>query len=188
MAVQQLVLLAWLGGVEVAVAEAPDPEAGSTGVALGGFEARQAVEALALVAVDVGPAAAQLGQFELAAGDEGVGEDAPVAVFGVGDRVGTEESRRRLRERAAHRGGGGVGAALGRVAGPDVLGGVDADQADVGELAGGQADPQGVAVDGVGDLRGGGRGHRFRRDFWGRGRRAAQSRDGKAERNDHRQP
>jgi len=44
-----------------------------------------------------------------------------------------------------------LGTALDRGAGLHVLGGVDADQAHVGEVARGEPDAQRVAVDGVGD-------------------------------------
>ncbi len=88
---------------------------------------------------------------------------------------------------AFHRGGGGLRAALGRVAGPDVLGGVDADQAHVGELAGAAADPQGVAVDGVGDLRSDCDAGGVRRHLRRRGRRAAHRTRGDDSSNDGRE-
>ena len=50
-----------------------------------------------------------------------------------------------------HRGSGGGGAALDRVARFDVLGGVDADEANVVEVAAWKADPERVAVDGIVD-------------------------------------
>src|SRR4029077_3369809 len=144
-------LQAGLGRVEVAAATAPDAAAAASSRPLRSFETRETVEALFVVAVDVGPPATQLDGFELAAGDVGVGEQAAVAIFGVGDGVGSQDDDGAFGRKALHRGGRGPGTALGRVAGANILRGIDTDQADVGEIAGGKLDPKGVAVDGVGD-------------------------------------
>jgi hypothetical protein len=71
--------------VEVAAAGGPDAALGAAGLVLGALEAGETVEALALEAVDLGPAATELGNFELAAADEGMGEKAAIAVFRVGN-------------------------------------------------------------------------------------------------------
>ena len=91
--------------MEVAVAVSPNADMSLAGVSFGGFEGRQPVEALALVAVDVGPAAAQLGEFELMTLDEGVGENAPVAVAAGGDGVGAKDNRGSSGGEPPHRGG-----------------------------------------------------------------------------------
>jgi hypothetical protein len=107
---------------------------------------------LIVVAVDVGEAAAQLGDLDLAAVDEGVGEEATVAVLGAGYRVGPRGYRCPVRCEALHRSCRSLRPALGWETGADVLRGVDADEADIGEIAAGELDPQGFAVDGVDDL------------------------------------
>src|SRR6478609_7418620 len=71
--------------MEVAAAGGPDAAPGAAGLVLGALEAGEAVEALALEAVDLGPAATKLSEFKLAPGDEGMGEKTAVAVFCVGN-------------------------------------------------------------------------------------------------------
>lgn len=81
------------GRVEVAVAARPDSATSATGGALCALEASEPVEALAAVAVDLGPAAAQLRQFELMPANERMGKEAPVAIMRSGGRVGAEDDR-----------------------------------------------------------------------------------------------
>lgn len=141
------------GRVEVAAATTPDTAIRGAGGRLGRVEAAHAVEGLPVVAVDVGPAAAELGQFQAAAVYPCVGEDAPVDVFATGHGVVAEHDGRAFGGEAVHRARRRPGAALDRGPGLHVLGAVDADESDVGEVAVGLADPQRVAVDRVGDRR-----------------------------------
>lgn len=137
--------------MEVAAAGRPDAAPGAASLGLGTGEAGKAVEALAVEAVDLGPASAKLGEFELVTADEGVGENPPIAILCASDGIAVKDNARPFRCERAHGSGGVLGAALDRSAGLHVLGGVDADQAHVGEVTRGQPDPQRVAIDGVGD-------------------------------------
>jgi hypothetical protein len=137
--------------MEVAATGRPDAAPSAAGRALSALEAGEAIEALSLEAVDLGPALAKLGKFELVAADEGVGENPPIAILRASDGIAVKDNARPFRCERAHGGGGVLGAALDRSAGLHVLRGVDADQAHVGEVARRQPDPQRVAIDGVGD-------------------------------------
>lgn len=108
--------------MEVAAAARPDAATGSASLVLGALEDGEAVEALALEAVDLGPAATKLSEFELAPSDEGVGKNSAVAVFRIGNRVATKGDARAVRRERVHGIGGGLGAALDRLAEPDALG------------------------------------------------------------------
>ena len=73
-----------------------------------------------------------------------MGENPAVAVFRIGHRIAAKDDARAVRRERVHGIGGGLGAALDRLAGPDALGGVDTDKPDVGEVARGQPDAQRV--------------------------------------------
>jgi|ERR1700733_812267 len=149
----RLILGSRLGRVKIAVAAAPDTTALATGRPLRGFEARQTIEALILIAIDVGEATPELSEFELTAVDDRVGEKPAVAIGFAGNRVGTKNDVDTFGRKAFHRRNSRLGPALGRIARTDVLGRVDTNKADIGEGARRQANPQGVAVDGVVDRR-----------------------------------
>lgn len=137
--------------MEVAAADRPDAEMGAAGVALGALKSREAVEALALEAVDLGPATPKLDGFKLAPADKCMGEKAAVAVAVAGDGIAAKENAGTFGCELAYGGGGVLGPALDRGARPNVLGGVDTDEPNVVEPAGGPTDAEGVAVDDVGD-------------------------------------
>jgi hypothetical protein len=137
--------------MEVAAAGRPDAAPGAASLGLGAVEAGEAVEMLAVEAVDLGPASAKLGEFKLMPSNKGVGENPAVAIFRIGYRVSAKDDARAVRRERVHGIGGSLGAALDRGAGSSALGAVDADKPDVGETAGRQPDAQRVAVDGVDD-------------------------------------
>jgi hypothetical protein len=112
--------------MEVAATGRPDAAPCAAGRALSALEAGEAIEALALEAVDLGPASAKLGKFELVVADEGVSENPPIAILRASDGIAVKDNARPFRCERAHGGGGVLGAALDRSAGLHVLRGVDA--------------------------------------------------------------
>jgi hypothetical protein len=89
--------------MEVAAAGRPDAPASEASSALGALELLKAVEALALEAVDLGPASSKLSEFELTVADEDVGENTSVTIARRCDGIAAQGDRRTCRREGCPR-------------------------------------------------------------------------------------
>lgn len=93
--------------MKIATTGAPNASVAGPRCRFGPLKPRQAVEPLAVESVDRRPASTELSDFQLAAGDESVGQQAAILVMVVGYGVEPKADLGSVRRKTPHRSRGG---------------------------------------------------------------------------------